>query len=227
MKLYKLTDKEGKTRNDTQWADGVTNEAKKSGKGELCSEYYIHAYTHPLLAVFLNPIYGDIKDYRLWEAKGRIAKTDYGLKVGCKSLTTIKEIEPPQVTLVNKIAFGILCALEVNEDPRYKQWAENWLSGKDRSAAAATLSASAAWTARAAAEAAEAARAWAAAWTARAAVEAARAWAVAEAARAAAEAARAAGAGAAAKAAGAGAAWAAKSKPLDLIKLAEKAMEVK
>ena len=214
MKLYKLTDKEGKTRNDTQWADGVTNEAKKSGKGELCSEYYIHAYTHPLLAVFLNPIYGDIKDYRLWEAKGRIAKTDYGLKVGCKSLTTIKEIEPPQVTLVNKIAFGILCALEVNEDPRYKQWAENWLSGKDRSAAAATLSASAAKAARAAAKEAEAARAWAAAWTARAASAATlSAWA--------------AGAGAAAKAAGAGAAWAAKSKPLDLIKLAEKAMEVK
>ena len=146
MKLYKLTDKNGKTRNNTQWGEGVTHKAKP-GKGKLCSEYYIHAYTHPLLAVFLNPIYGDIKDYRLWEAKGRIAKTDYGLKVGCKSLTTIKEIEPPEVTLVNKIAFGILCALEVNEDPEYKQWAENWLWGKDRSESAAW----AAWAARTAA----------------------------------------------------------------------------
>jgi len=172
MKLYKLTDKNGKTRNNTKWCEGVTHKAKP-GKGKLCSEYYIHAYTHPLLAVFLNPIHADIKDYRLWEAKGRIAKTDYGLKVGCKSLTTIKEIEPPEVTLVNKIAFGILCALEVNEDPEYKQWAENWLSGKDRSG----TTAEAAWKAAAAQ----------AAW----------------------------------------AAWAAEKPPLDLIKLAEKAMEVK
>ena len=44
----------------------------------------------------------------------------------------IKEIEIPQLTLVNKIAFGILCALEVNKDEKFVSQVNNWLKNKDR-----------------------------------------------------------------------------------------------
>ena len=88
--------------------------------------------------------------------------------------------------------FGIRCGLAVYFEPTWVQWANDWLSGKDRSAWAATKAAEAARAAESAARAAESAwaatraaeSAWAAAWAADDA-----AWAAARAARAAAEAA--------------------------------------
>ena len=54
MQLYKLTDDSGRTYNNTQWSEGSTHTA--SGDGDMCRQGWIHAYTHPLLAVLLNPI---------------------------------------------------------------------------------------------------------------------------------------------------------------------------
>jgi len=136
MKLYKLTDSMGKTYGHTQWGEGVTHKAKR-GKGELCSDKYIHAYTHPLLAVFLNPIHADFKDPQLWEAEGHVAQNDRGLKVGCKSLTTIREMDLPTVTKEQRVRFAILCALEVCKEEGFRKWADGWLSGEDRSESAA------------------------------------------------------------------------------------------
>jgi len=82
--LYKLTDQQGRTRpggaNETQWGEGVTHTAP--GKGALCTEAYIHAYTHPLLAVLLNPIGGNYEDPLIWESEGIVERDDHGLKVG-------------------------------------------------------------------------------------------------------------------------------------------------
>ena len=54
MKAYKLTDKNGQTKNSTQWGPGITHEAP--GAGQLCSDGWIHVYDHPELAVTLDPI---------------------------------------------------------------------------------------------------------------------------------------------------------------------------
>jgi len=213
--LYKLTDEHGYTRrgedNQCLWGEGVSHSG--TGKGGLCSSGVIHAYTHPLLAVFLNPIHAGFSEPRLWEAEGVVKFSDNYLKVGCVTLRTIREITLPVVTTEQRVKFAILCAKKVCKSKEWNSWADRWLSGEDRTA-------SAAWAARAA----EAARsAWAAAEAARAAAEAARA---AEAERAA-EAAWAAWAAARA----AEAAWAARaaraaeaSLPLDLIALAEEAV---
>ena len=40
----------------------------------------------------------------------------------------IKEIEVPNITLTQKIAFGILCALEVYKVEDFVKWANNWLN---------------------------------------------------------------------------------------------------
>jgi hypothetical protein len=102
-----------------------------------------------LLAVFLNPIHAAFRKPRLWEAEGEIALNDKGLKVGCVTLTTVREIPLPTVTTEQRVRFGILCALEVCSEPSFVKWANAWLDGSDRSArsaeSAAEWSASAAW----------------------------------------------------------------------------------
>jgi hypothetical protein len=211
MKLYKLTDERGQTYGNTQWGPGVTHSG--TGKGELCGPGFIHLYTDALLAVLLNPIHAHFARPRLWEAEGDVARTDRGLKVGCISATTVREVPLPKVTTEQRVGFAILVALAVCREPSYVRWATAWLDNSDRTEEAARAAAEAA-----AAEAAEAA--WAAA-EARAAAEAA--WAAAEAAEAAAQAEAQAEAAWAAEAAEAAAAAAAAD--IDFIALAHKAIE--
>jgi hypothetical protein len=200
QRLYKLTDKNGFTRpgmyNQCLWGPNISHSG--TGKGDLCGPGYIHAYTSPYLAVLLNPIHANMNPSRLWIAEGIVVKTDKGLKVGCKSLTTLREISLPEFTTNQKIYFALLCAAEVYKDSDFLAFVHNWVTGRDRSAetaravAWAAEAALAAETARAVAWAAEAAEtARAVAWAAEAALAgalgaaAARAAAAAEAARAA------------------------------------------
>lgn len=133
--LYKLTTPEHTTLNNTLWGENVEHTA--SGIGELCSTAFLHAYTHPLLAVLLNPIHADISSPVLWECDGNVIKNDRGLKVGCDRLKTIRIIPLPEITIAQKIAFGILCAKEVTTDTKWHEWANKWLSGEDRTTKAA------------------------------------------------------------------------------------------
>jgi hypothetical protein len=174
MPIYKITDAEDKSYGGCRWGENVTHTA--DGEGELCTEHWIHAYTDPLLAVMMNPVHGDyaLASAHLWECEGVVGKDD-GTKLGCTSLTTLKRIELPAVTTEQRLRFGILCAREVCHENSFIAWSDAWLSGRDRSEAAAWAAAEA-W----AAWAAEAARAAAEAWAA----EAARAAAAAAAAEA-------------------------------------------
>ena len=140
--IYKLTDSCGKTRNDTQWGPGVSHSG--TGVGELCGPGWIHAYEHPLVAVLMNPIHANIQNPRLWEAEGEIAMRDGQLKCGCKTLTTVREIPLPSITTETRVRFAILCAKEECADLPWNAWADRWLSGEDRSEAAAGAAAEAA-----------------------------------------------------------------------------------
>ena len=133
--LYKLTNGSGMTRGNTQWRENVTHRAK--GKGvELCSPGVIHAYRDPYLAIFHDPIGGNYGDTALmWEAKGKVVADD-GLKVGCKSLTTLRQIPLPVLTTEQRVEIAIRISLLVYKETSYVAWAEAWLSGKDRTRAA-------------------------------------------------------------------------------------------
>ena len=143
---YKLTDQDYCTNSGMKWGEGVSHTAKGKGR-ELCTGDVIHYYTHPLLAVIFNPIHAGIDKPVLWTFRGRSVAFD-GTKGGVKKGTTLKRIPLPVVTTEQRVRFAILCALEVCKDSQFKKWAEDWLSGKDRTESAAWLAAAlAAWSA--------------------------------------------------------------------------------
>ena len=213
--VYKLTDKFGQTRGMTKWGNNVSHTAKGKGK-VLCSNGWIHYYTHPLLAVLMNPIHAKFASPKLWEAEASGKILDEALKSGCKTLKTIKEIPLPEVSKVQRVAFGILCGKDVCKDKEWNLWADKWLSGADRS----KESASAAYAAALAA-ADDAATYYATYYAANAAARAA------DAANAAADAATYYATYYAASAAASAAARAADAKSINFIELAEKAMTYK
>jgi hypothetical protein len=138
-KLYKLTDREGYTRlghpNQLLWRAGVTHTAAGDGT-KLCTDGVIHAYIHPLLAVFLNPLHANFPNYRLWEAEGEVVVREGELKVGVKALTITQELPVPRVTTEHRVRFGIACAWSCGSE-EWRLWARRWLSGDDRTAEAA------------------------------------------------------------------------------------------
>ena len=199
MITYKLTNKDRITRNGTLWEIGKANTT--DGRGGLCGPGWLHCYEHPLLAVLHDPIHGAFgESARMFrcEAGGKILK-DGQMKMGCAELTPIEEIPLPSVTTIQRISYAIHCAQCVYHDQEWNEWANNWLSGEDRTFAATWAAAAAAtwaaadvaeWSARAAAaaaaRAADAAARWAAAeadvaeWSVRAAAADAAAWSVAK-----------------------------------------------
>lgn len=153
MIRYKLTDQDMQTYNNTQWVIGESKST--NGKGDLCGPGWLHCYSHPLLAVLLNPIHAAYVQPRLFKcnATGN-HKFEFGLKEGSTTMELIKEIPLPIITLEQKIAFGILNTLKVYNNPDFQNWGKNWLNNIDRSN---TTAWAAAWAARAAARAARAA----------------------------------------------------------------------
>jgi hypothetical protein len=176
MKLYKLTDAFGKTRGGTQWGAGVTHTAQGSPDLPLCTYGWIHAYEHPLVAVFMNPIHGGYKNPLMWEAEGEVEIRELDFKCGCRALTTIRQMALPVITREQRVRFAIGCAWPFNPNSTWKEWAVKWLTGQDRLKLAvwsawARSTWAAPWAARAAAAAAAAADAEVAMSAARAARE--------------------------------------------------------
>jgi len=154
--LCTLTNENMMTRNH-RWTLGVAAPVLPPG-GELWGEGFYWCYAHPLLAVLLNPCHENIQSPRMFTISPSGERVeDSGLIIGYKTMTLLEEIELPTITLEQKVAFAILCAKNVHDDPAWNDWADRWLSGKDRSRAAA---------ARAARAAVRAVRAVRAAWAA-------------------------------------------------------------
>ena len=143
MLVYKLTDEQGMTHGDTQWGEGVSHEA--SGVGGLYGPGWIHCNDDPLIALLMNPIYTEFRSPRLWKALAEGPTLDNsGLKRGVRKLTTLREITLPEITLEQRVTFGILCAKEVYTESEWNTWADEWLDNTNRSSEAAKTAAYAA-----------------------------------------------------------------------------------
>ncbi len=138
---YKLTDSEGYTRrgmkNETLWGENVTHTA--TGKGtDLYTNGVIHYYNSPEEATIYNPIHAKITNPICWKSRGRKVTFD-GVKGGCKTMTTIRLVALPGITMAQRVEIAIRCAQLIYPDPGFNNWAEKWLSGEDRSHSAARV----------------------------------------------------------------------------------------
>lgn len=158
---YKLTTQNLTTHNGLQWEVGIKKTVAKPA-AELGSAGVFHFYDSPEIAVLMNPIHANIIDPKLWQVEIDAVVVHDGTKGGCHAMALLREIPLPVITTNQRVAFGIYCVLAITHNPEFALWAENWLSGKDRTAAGAGAAVCAGAAARAAAGAGTAARAAAA-----------------------------------------------------------------
>lgn len=124
--LWKVTDRDGKTRANTQWGSGITNRpivrycfpdsvTGSRANAPMCTDAWIHAYESKAKAyLFKSGHLSQYKEpYRLWEAEGVIEIGDQ-MKVATTELTTIREVEWPKEKVDNSrhIYMAVLTALQ-------------------------------------------------------------------------------------------------------------------
>ena len=156
MIMYKLVTQEWTSHKNMSWSIGKVNKAKGKGK-QLCSPDLLHCYKSPAQAVLFNSIHAKIENPILLEVECSEILADDGLKFGCKEQTPVRVIPLPEITLEQKTAFAINCALEAYSEKSFVLWADKWLSGEDRSIDAASIASRATEAAVAATRVAEAA----------------------------------------------------------------------
>lgn len=136
---YKLTTGSGWTRigytNATCWGKNVTHEATGDLSQGLCSDAFIHAYEHPLIAVFRNYSDAKIENPILWEGVGEGENRIEYLKCGFRKFTTLRRIPIPKMNKTQKRAFAILAVQQMckhfpSQTSTWNSWANAWLKGK-------------------------------------------------------------------------------------------------
>jgi len=139
---YKLTDLKMRTCNGFQWELGKWYET--TGEGELCSPSWLHFYSDPLVGMFLNPVHAGIENPRLFraEVEGKFLD-DNGTRCGYSRARLIEELPVPQISPVQRVRFAIFCVKEVYKEKKWNEWADNWLSGKNRTEESAAITESA------------------------------------------------------------------------------------
>jgi hypothetical protein len=160
LHAFKLVDRDGYTRRgqsgETLWRVGEI--VRPTGVGsEPCRPGVLHGYVAPEVAILANSVHANITNpqcLRVETVNDGYWETD-GLKRWTQSsLRVVEKIQLPALPIVERAAWTILLAPHSST----RNWAIGWLSGRDRSvAAAAWTAARAARTARAAAKAAKAA----------------------------------------------------------------------
>ena len=135
---YKLTDSKMRTYNEFQWELGKWYEI--TGERDLCSPGWFHFYNDPLVGMFLNPAHANIGNPRLFraEVEGNFID-DNGTKCGYSRAKLIEELLVPQISPVQRVRFAILCVKEVYKRKKWNKWADNWLSGKNRTEKSAVI----------------------------------------------------------------------------------------
>lgn len=170
--LTKLTDINGQTRHtngdELLWMPGKILVAKHPRrKAALCTNTVLHCYEGGVLpAQLLDPLHNNFgAACRAFEVQGKIVVRD-AVKAGARRLKVLREMPLVNIKTETRVRFAILCALQVYKDRAFNDWATAWLTGKNRSTAAAAWAAAEARKMVARAEAAAEWAARAATWAA-------------------------------------------------------------
>ena len=143
MKVYKLVTQDMKSAMGMMdWEIG--KRVSVGGELEMCHNG-IHVYSHPMVAVFLNPIHCGIKNPIMLECTTGCKSMGDAGKWVVRSVTPKRKIEVPEMTREHKVATAILCVMEIYKEKKWVGWANGWLGDKDRTPAAAAYAAAAAY----------------------------------------------------------------------------------
>lgn len=93
--------------------------------------HFSAAYETPLLAAMMRPVHPGAG--MAWAVSGRVMSQD-GLRhwLDPQTIAAAGPAEEPYVGPSERIAFAILCARSVYGEEPFATWADNWLSGRDR-----------------------------------------------------------------------------------------------
>ena len=145
--IVKLTNAQGQTGapygTPLQWGLGVTHTVFEWG-GMLCRTGALHCYEGAIvrdalaLAILRDPNDGGFgATARAWVCEGSGQHVTNGIKSGYETLTTVREIQLPAVSIEQRVECAIRLAWEVCDEPAWRAWAQAWLDGSDRTDAAA------------------------------------------------------------------------------------------
>jgi hypothetical protein len=142
--LYKLTDSDDRTFGNTKWGENIIHRAAgqvvskddptkvMNDKPSLCSSYWLHAYTNPVIAILVSPMHVDFVNPNLWVCTGKPKIMDADGKVGCTKLTTHYRMVCPIVSETTRICWAMRCLSKVYKEDAFNLWANNWVSGYER-----------------------------------------------------------------------------------------------
>lgn len=133
MQLYFLADQQGHLADNRVLECGKFKQAIGSDKDPL-AHYKGPIHTSPLVAALTHPdsVNGDTN--KMFEVNRWKVSVDAS---NPKAYTVVKEVAVPTVTIGQKVAFVVATVREIYHDADFQKWADDWLSGKDRTTAAA------------------------------------------------------------------------------------------
>lgn len=105
-------------------------------------EGFVFYEKHPLLAVIFKKYHERESCRKLYQIRPKGNVIESWSQYKSEGITFLKKIRPPKINTIQRIAFGVLCTLEIfkkdlvkeyKDASVYVDWAEKWLSGEDRS----------------------------------------------------------------------------------------------
>jgi len=130
MQLYFVADQTGHLADDRVLECGKFKQKIGSAEDPL-ARYAGPVHTSALVAALTHPdsLSGDSN--KMFEVNRWKVNVDAN---NPEAYTVVKEVAVPTVTIGQKVAFAVATVREIYHDSDFATWADDWLSGKDRSA---------------------------------------------------------------------------------------------
>jgi hypothetical protein len=128
-----VTDQNNTTWRNIQWDENVSHQEENPN-------FYFPVYDDIYVASYMYPSYDSIENPCFWEAVGENPiQSQSGFLKKYAKLTTIKKLDVVLPTTEQRISFAILCAMNLVLNPIFRNWAIQYLQGKDQTKETAHL----------------------------------------------------------------------------------------
>jgi len=129
MQLYFIADQQGHLADNRVLTCGKFKQKIGSADDPL-ARYAGPIHTSPLVAALTHPDSITGEDNKMFEVNRWKVNID---SANPEAYTVVKEVAVPTVTIGQKVAFAVAAVREIYHDQDFIKWADDWLSGKDRS----------------------------------------------------------------------------------------------